>query len=145
MQVVQWTLLANAPGHPVLLDAAARALDQLRAGREAGAGQPSVLELTGPGCVPFAKRARPPLFQLADCLSAHCPPYRSLFTDCLFRYLFARYGVHPRALSGHAGPVRVGDVLVLPHRAMQADMSEHASDAQDVVWHGFSGRWKETD
>lgn len=66
-------------------------------------------------------------------------PYR-VFSDCVFRYILNRYGVTPRQISGHGGPVRVGDIVILPHRSMQADISEHASGEQDVVWHGFSGR-----
>lgn len=64
-----------------------------------------------------------------------------MFSDCVFRYILNRYGVTPRQISGHGGPVRVGDVVILPHRSMQADISEHASGEQDVVWHGFSGRF----
>lgn len=117
MQLVQWTLLSST-GHPIMLDASTRALDRLREAREStGKGKGSVLELTGPG----------------------------LFTDCVFRFLFARYGVTPRQLSGHDRPVQVGDVVILPHRAMQADISEGPSGSQDVVWHGFSGRWKEAE
>lgn len=53
---MQWTLLST-PGHPILLDAVATALDSLRALREKGEAEgakkekASVLDLTGPGCV----------------------------------------------------------------------------------------------
>ena len=139
MQLVQWTLLSTT-GHPIMLDASTRALDRLREAREAtGQGKESVLDLTGPGYVRSYRCSKDCL--LADVAPAHC----SLFTDCVFRFLFARYGITPRQLSGHDRPVQVGDVVILPHRAMQADISEGPSNGQDVVWHGFSGRWKEAD
>lgn len=32
-------------------------------------------------------------------------------SDAVFRYLLARWGVHPRDISGASGRVRAGDVL----------------------------------
>lgn len=50
-----------------------------------------------------------------------------------FRYLFSRYGVSPTDLSGVDHPVRVGDVLILPNRSFQADISEYSSGEYDTV------------
>jgi hypothetical protein len=142
LQIVQWTLLSTS-GHPILLDAVATALDSLRALREEGETEgakkekASVLDLTGPGYVsPLV------LLHKAQTLTnlSHSVSINRVFSDCVFRYILNRYGVTPRQISGHGGPVRVGDVVILPHRSMQADISERASGEQDVVWHGFSGR-----
>lgn len=34
-----------------------------------------------------------------------------MFTDCVYRYLLARYGFHPRELLHLKEPLRIGDVL----------------------------------
>ncbi|CDZ97410.1 Glycosyltransferase, DXD sugar-binding motif [Phaffia rhodozyma] len=123
LQIVQWTLAA-APGHPIMVDAVSSALRTSTKYRKALAASknggkdvpfPDILEWTGP----------------------------ALLSDCVFRYLFARYGVTPRQLSGNKHPIRVGDVLILPSRSFQADISEYTTGQQDSVWHGFFGRWKE--
>lgn len=70
--------------------------------------------------------------------------------DTRIRYMLARHGLDPRILAGRTtsvtDPIRIGDVLVLPQRAFQADASEKDSqlnNAQACVWHGFLGSWKD--
>ncbi|KAJ9111367.1 hypothetical protein QFC19_001135 [Naganishia cerealis] len=98
MQFVQWTMMAQ-PGHPVLLDTLSRIIKDVEINRvrdspshgtngEEGESENrdrllEVLDFTGPG----------------------------VFSDAVFRYLLARWGVHPRDISGSSGPIRIGDVL----------------------------------
>lgn len=72
-----------------------------------------------------------------------------VFTDCVLRYLKARWGFDIEQLQSNRlrKPIRVGDVLILPELAMQAAASEpdeyEANRDVDVVWHEFKGSWKE--
>ncbi|KAJ9118820.1 hypothetical protein QFC24_006019 [Naganishia onofrii] len=128
VQIVQWTMMAR-PGHPVFLDAVGRTLRKtegiVREEREAKAkGETympdSALDWTGPG----------------------------VFTDCVYRYMLARYGFQPRELIHQKEPLRVGDVLILPAGSYS---SVSPWDPEDkwrrwaAVWHGFWGRWRDTD
>ncbi|KAJ9114680.1 hypothetical protein QFC22_005556 [Naganishia vaughanmartiniae] len=104
MQIVQSTFMAQ-PGHPVLLDVLGRIMRDIQKGRatlgdegkdEANPGKSGkliseeklldILDFTGPG----------------------------VFSDAVFRYLMARWGVQPGDLTQASGPVRVGDVLIYP-------------------------------
>lgn len=69
---------------------------------------------------------------------------------CAISYILARHGLDPKTLvdkgSNIKAPIRIGDVIILPERAFQADASEKDSalnNAQACVWHGFLGSWKE--
>ncbi|KAJ9100486.1 hypothetical protein QFC21_003525 [Naganishia friedmannii] len=128
LQIVQWTIMAR-PGHPVFLDAIGRTLRKTeefaRLNKEAKEREESftpetALEWTGPG----------------------------IFTDCVYRYLLTRYGVHPRELLHLKDPLRIGDVLILPagsyHSVSPWDPRE-TWRPYAAVWHGFWGRWRETD
>ncbi|KAL7421903.1 hypothetical protein Q5752_003675 [Cryptotrichosporon argae] len=128
VQMTQWTISAR-PGHPVLLDAVGRTLrkseEMARAQAEAQSkGEPFVpdtaLEWTGPG----------------------------VFTDCVYRYLLARYGISPEDLFYLRGPVRVGDVLVLPSGSFSS-VSPWTPRIPQRAWaavhHAFLGRWRPAD
>ncbi|KAJ9112273.1 hypothetical protein QFC19_000692 [Naganishia cerealis] len=91
-QIVQWTMLAQ-PGHPVFLDVLGRIIRDVKKHRAVQAdyaqGQFNeeiskntlldVLDFTGPG----------------------------VFSDAVFRYLLARWGAHPRDISGASAPIRI--------------------------------------
>lgn len=119
LQIVQWTLMAK-PDHPVMLDVLGRALrkaKELRLSETAPTNKEDakgILDWTGPG----------------------------VFTDAVLRYLLVRHGVRPEQLSHLSGPVRIGDVVVMPVHSFRADASEGDQGEHKVVWHGFFGRWK---
>lgn len=118
IQFVQWTIASTA-GHPILLDTIGRSLRIAKSYRNgsipnADEGLPDPLNWTGPGP----------------------------FTDSVFRYLLARWGVHPREVIEREGPVRVGDVLIMPLDGFRADASEGDQGENKLVWHGFFGSWK---
>lgn len=130
MQIVQWTLAAK-PFHPVFLDVIGQILrdpENVRKKRSVGEeadeeeiiqqiSNAEVLDLTGPGA----------------------------FSDAVFRYLLARYGVTPNEISNFKQPIRVGDVLIYPVHSFRTDASEperNRDDPMKLVWHGFFGSWK---
>ncbi|WVN88260.1 uncharacterized protein L203_103461 [Cryptococcus depauperatus CBS 7841] len=127
VQITQWTFMAR-PGHPVFLDALGRTLKNsewmaLKEKEAKANGQKFVpdnaLEWTGPG----------------------------VFTDCVYRYLLARYGFKPMDLLHVKKPTRVGDVLILP-AGSYSSVNPFGDDQQRewaAVWHGFFGRWRGAD
>ncbi|KAG8991542.1 membrane-bound alpha-1,6- mannosyltransferase Initiation-specific [Tulasnella sp. JGI-2019a] len=151
LQIVQWTFAA-APHHPIFIDVISRVASatarakawsedrdkRVEALQEAGkvdeakalasipvhdngdnGGHMSVMEWTGPG----------------------------VFTDAVFRYLEARYGVTWPALRMLERPLRVGDVLILPRTGFSPGMNgaNPPSDPQAMVQHQFLGSWKGND
>ncbi|KAI5453520.1 hypothetical protein NCC49_005994 [Naganishia albida] len=128
VQIVQWTMAAR-PGHPVFMDAIGRTLrktEELAAqelqAREKGEpfSPPSALEWTGPG----------------------------VFTDCVYRYLLARWGFHPREMLHLKEPIMVGDVLILPSGSFHSVSPWEPREKWRLfaaVWHGFWGRWRADD
>lgn len=70
-----------------------------------------------------------------------------VWTDCVYRYLLARYGFQPEQLIRIDKPIRVGDVLILPSKTFAA--AEHKvsekNRAYSAVFHGFNGRWRGED
>ncbi|KAJ9095649.1 hypothetical protein QFC21_005521 [Naganishia friedmannii] len=91
IQITQWTMMAQS-GHPVFLDTIGRIMKEAERRRDPHRGSQGsdqkgklldVLDFTGPG----------------------------VFSDAVFRYLLARWGVHPRDISRFSGPQRFGDVL----------------------------------
>jgi len=121
IQIVQWTIKADR-GHPILLDALGHALrtaKQVREAEERGETPviPDVLNWSGPGA----------------------------FSDAVYRYLLIRYGIHPTDLAGLSRPTVFGDVVVVPQHSFRADDYEGYTGGNEVVWHGFYGRWKPQD
>ncbi|WVW83869.1 hypothetical protein I302_105891 [Kwoniella bestiolae CBS 10118] len=127
VQITQWTFMAR-PGHPVFLDALGRTLrkseEMERKAREAKENSEeflpeTALEWTGPG----------------------------VFSDCVYRYLLARYGFKPEDLIHKKEPLRVGDVLILP-AGSYSSVSPFTDEEQRpwaASYHGFLGRWRESD
>ncbi|WWC89376.1 uncharacterized protein L201_004299 [Kwoniella dendrophila CBS 6074] len=127
VQITQWTFMAR-PGHPVFLDALGRTLrksEEIERKMKEGKGKgeqfvpESALEWTGPG----------------------------VFTDCVYRYLLARYGFKPDQLIHVKEPIRVGDVLILP-AGSYSSVSPFTDEEQRpwaASYHGFLGRWREAD
>ncbi|WVQ82346.1 hypothetical protein IAT38_004474 [Cryptococcus sp. DSM 104549] len=127
VQITQWTFMAR-PGHPVFLDALGRTLrkseDVARKTEEARlSGEEYIpetaLEWTGPG----------------------------VFSDCVYRYLLARYGFKPYDLLHKKDPLRIGDVLILP-AGSYSSVSPFGDESQRnwaASWHGFFGRWRGAD
>ncbi|WRT66345.1 uncharacterized protein IL334_003300 [Kwoniella shivajii] len=127
VQITQWTFMAR-PGHPVFLDALGRTLrkseeNEIKAKEAKEKGEAFVsetaLEWTGPG----------------------------VFSDCVYRYLLARYGFKPSDLIHTKEPIRVGDVLILPPGSFSS--VSPFTDEEQRPWaasfHGFLGRWRESD
>nr|XP_031863247.1 uncharacterized protein CI109_001120 [Kwoniella shandongensis]KAA5530319.1 hypothetical protein CI109_001120 [Kwoniella shandongensis] len=127
VQITQWTFMAR-PGHPVFLDALGRTLrkseeiaqqqkDAKATGKEII--PETALEWTGPG----------------------------IFSDCVYRYMLARYGFKPSDLIHRKEPLRVGDVLILPAGSFSS-VSPFGDEEQRpwaASWHGFLGRWRHAD
>ncbi|WWC94131.1 hypothetical protein V866_000970 [Kwoniella sp. B9012] len=127
VQITQWTFMAR-PGHPVFLDALGRTLrkseemeKKAKEAEEKGEEfiPETALEWTGPG----------------------------VFSDCVYRYLLARYGFKPEDLIHQKDPIRVGDVLILP-AGSYSSVSPFTDEEQRpwaASYHGFLGRWRESD
>ncbi|WWC61831.1 uncharacterized protein I303_104416 [Kwoniella dejecticola CBS 10117] len=129
VQITQWTFMAR-PGHPVFLDALGRTLrrskemserlEEAKAkGEEENFVPETALEWTGPG----------------------------VFSDCVYRYLLARYGFKPQDLIHKKEPIRVGDVLILP-AGSYSSVSPFTDEEQRpwaASYHGFLGRWRDAD
>ncbi|WVQ99395.1 hypothetical protein IAU59_006528 [Kwoniella sp. CBS 9459] len=127
VQITQWTFMAR-PGHPVFLDVLGKTLkkseevaQRARKAKEKGEEfvPDAALEWTGPG----------------------------VFSDCVYRYLLARYGFQPEALIHKKEPIRVGDVLILP-AGSYSSVSPFIDDEQRpwaASYHGFLGRWRADD
>ncbi|WVR07029.1 hypothetical protein IAU60_004068 [Kwoniella sp. DSM 27419] len=128
VQITQWTFMAR-PGHPVFLDALGRTLRiseemSLKEQEAKDQGEDfmpvNALEWTGPG----------------------------VFSDCVYRYLLARYGFKPQDLIHKKDPIRVGDVLILP-AGSYSSVSPFDEEKTQRPWaasfHGFLGRWREAD
>ncbi|KAK8864385.1 hypothetical protein IAR55_001633 [Kwoniella newhampshirensis] len=127
VQITQWTFMAR-PGHPVFLDALGRTLRkseevaQRQKEAKATGGEyipETALEWTGPG----------------------------VFSDCVYRYMLARYGFEPSDLIHKKEPLRVGDVLILPPGSFSS-VSPFGDEEQRpwaASWHGFFGRWRGAD
>lgn len=65
----------------------------------------------------------------------------NLSTDCVNRYLLARYGFHPSQLIHKKSPVRIGDILILP-AGSYSSVSPFKGETQRkwaASWHGFFG------
>ena len=60
----------------------------------------------------------------------------------IHRYILSRHGIHPSDYAQTDRPVRIGDVLILPVHAFQADASEGTQKDMFCVWHGFYGSWR---
>jgi hypothetical protein len=65
--------------------------------------------------------------------------------SAIIRYILNRHGIEPRLFVATDRPVRIGDVLILPARAFQADASEGSQPDNACVWHGFHGSWRHRD
>ncbi|OCF36873.1 glycosyltransferase [Kwoniella heveanensis BCC8398] len=127
VQITQWTFMAR-PGHPVFLDVLGRTLKKseeialkVQEAKEKGEEfiADAALEWTGPG----------------------------VFSDCVYRYLLARYGFKPEALIHKKEPLRVGDVLILP-AGSYSSVSPFTDEKQRpwaASYHGFLGRWRADD
>ncbi|ORY34031.1 hypothetical protein BCR39DRAFT_518185 [Naematelia encephala] len=127
VQITQWTFMAR-PGHPVFLDALGRTLRKTEEiakeiERATAAGEEylpeTALEWTGPG----------------------------VFSDCVYRYLLARYGFTPEHLIHQEVPIRVGDVLILPAGSFSSvsPLSDEKQRDWAASYHGFKGRWRQDD
>ncbi|GAA97055.1 glycosyltransferase family 32 protein [Mixia osmundae IAM 14324] len=125
IQFSQWTIVA-APGHPILIDAMRRVLDNIDQSEQlhwatSSERERDICELTGPG------------------------PW----TDAIMRYLLAKSGVvwsDLRDLEGFGR--RFGDVLVLPVTSFNNGMRAYHSNSRDpwdpvaYVSHQSAGSWK---
>ncbi|WVF71429.1 hypothetical protein IAT40_006233 [Kwoniella sp. CBS 6097] len=127
VQITQWTFMAR-PGHPVFLDVLGRTLrkseevaQKMKEAKEKGEEYipDAALEWTGPG----------------------------VFSDCVYRYLLARYGFKPEALIHKKEPLRVGDVLILPAGSYSSvsPFTEEKQRPWAASYHGFLGRWRADD
>lgn len=92
-----------------------------------------------------------------------------VFSDAVFRYMLARWGVLPQQVSNKEHPVRVGDILwvdrnrarmgyrltdsprrILPEHSFRTTIGESPKlggpelGPNELVWHGFAGSWKGT-
>lgn len=119
LQITQFAFLAK-PYHPVLLDCLGTIMEyasRYHANLTATEGNEFmnlILDWIGPG----------------------------LFTDAVYRYLVARYGVDPFSFAGlDDKAARIGDVLIYPEFAFGIDKGHHLSKDFELVYHGFLHRW----
>lgn len=60
-----------------------------------------------------------------------------LFTDAVYRYLVARYGVDPFVFAGlDDKAARIGDVLIYPEFAFGIDEWHHLNSDFELIHHG---------
>ncbi|KAJ9091100.1 hypothetical protein QFC20_007732 [Naganishia adeliensis] len=119
VQIVQWTMAAR-PGHPVFLDAIGRTLRKTE--------ELAILEQ-----------------QAQETGEPFTPPSA---LDCVYRYLLARWGFHPREILHLKEPLRIGDVLILPTGSFHSVSPWEPREKwrpYAAVWHGFWGRWRADD
>lgn len=121
--MTQWTFMAR-PGHPVFLDAIGRTLRQAESEAAAEAeARARRTKYDAPSAVSCPCTSHWRISGGADCIArmdrSRCivrvvrwsELEAHLSSDCVYRYLLTRYGVHPDELSGRKDPFRIGDVL----------------------------------
>ncbi|KAJ9114684.1 hypothetical protein QFC22_005560 [Naganishia vaughanmartiniae] len=101
MQFVQWTMMAQ-PGHPVFLDTLNRIMGDVERHRVLQR-RDSVIDTEGDE---DGEDRQDRVLDVSTNTLHHL-----LSSDAVFRYLLARWGVHPRDISGASGGQRIGDVL----------------------------------
>lgn len=125
VQITQWTFMAR-PGHPVFLDAIGRIIKK----SEENARKEMEIKAKGGEYLPesavsFHLTLLCPCIKLVDLIPVvarmdwpSCVVSLSVIlyaevnsTDCVYRYLLARYGFTPSMLVHQKIPIRVGDVL----------------------------------
>nr|ODN88330.1 glycosyltransferase [Cryptococcus depauperatus CBS 7841] len=142
VQITQWTFMAR-PGHPVFLDALGRTLKNsewmaLKEKEAKANGQKFVPDNAASS---FFLRNKRTHINASDSLNGL--DQESCYTDCVYRYLLARYGFKPMDLLHVKKPTRVGDVLILP-AGSYSSVNPFGDDQQRewaAVWHGpMAGR-----